>query len=92
VIAFRRGSVPEVVEHDVTGFVVDGPDDLGAAIRRIDRIDRSACRRHVERDFDLPVMVDGYERVFRRLAEGRSTGVTGVGRHAAAEQARRVAG
>jgi glycosyltransferase involved in cell wall biosynthesis len=69
VIAFRRGSVPEVVEDGVTGFVVDGPDELVTAIRKVDQIDRSDCRRHVERDFDLPVMVDGYERVFRRLAD-----------------------
>jgi len=69
VIAFRRGSVPEVVEHGVTGFVVDGPDDVVGAIRKVGELDRAACRLHVERNFDLPMMVDGYERVFQQLAD-----------------------
>jgi glycosyltransferase involved in cell wall biosynthesis len=72
VVAFRRGSVPEVVEEGVTGFVVDGPDELAAAIRKIPQINRADCRRHVERDFDLKVMVDGYERIFRQLATPRA--------------------
>jgi glycosyltransferase involved in cell wall biosynthesis len=67
VIAFRRGSVPEVVHHGRTGFVVDEPTELPEAIRRIEEIDRRACRRHVEERFDVPVMVDGYERVFRAV-------------------------
>jgi glycosyltransferase involved in cell wall biosynthesis len=92
VIAFRRGSVPEVVESGVTGFVVDGPEEMADAIGKIDRLDREACRRRVERLFDLPVMVDGYERVFRQLAERRPAAFA-RGRHAdAAEQSGRVAG
>jgi glycosyltransferase involved in cell wall biosynthesis len=77
VVAMRRGSVPEVVVDGSTGFIVDNPDQLTAAIRRIDEIDRGACRRHVERNFDLPVMIDGYEKVFRSLADQRP----GVLRH-----------
>jgi glycosyltransferase involved in cell wall biosynthesis len=67
VIAFRRGSVPEVVDHGRTGFVVDEPSELPGAIRRIEEIDRAACRRHVEQRFDVPVMVDGYERLFHEV-------------------------
>jgi glycosyltransferase involved in cell wall biosynthesis len=92
VIAFRRGSVPEVVESGVTGFVVDGPDEMVAAIGRVGELDRAACRRRVEQHFDLPVMVDGYERVFRQLADRRRSAFAG-GRHAtAAEQSGRAAG
>lgn len=71
VVALRRGSVGEVVRHGRTGFAVDTPEDLVAAIPRVEEIDRSACRRHVEQHFDLPVMVDGYEQVFLDLATGR---------------------
>jgi glycosyltransferase involved in cell wall biosynthesis len=68
VIALDRGSVAEVVDHGVTGFVVGDPEGLVSAIRDLDMIDRASCRRHVEQHFDLPTMVDGYERIFRRVA------------------------
>jgi len=92
VIAFRRGSVPEVVEHGVTGLVVDGPDELVAAIRALDQIDRGACRERVERLFDLPVMVEGYERVLGALVDGRSASLSSVDRHSAPEPHGLVAG
>ena len=68
VVALARGSVPEVVVDGTTGFVVRRPEELVPAIRRIPEIDRTACRRHVAAHFDLPVMVDGYEHVFREVA------------------------
>jgi glycosyltransferase involved in cell wall biosynthesis len=71
VIALRRGSVPEIVDHGVTGFVLDRPEQLVPAIAEAATIDRAACRRHVERHFDLPVMADGYERVFRAVVAER---------------------
>jgi glycosyltransferase involved in cell wall biosynthesis len=49
VIAFRRGSVPEVVEHGVSGFIVDSEAEAVEAVRRIDSLDRVAVRRGVER-------------------------------------------
>jgi glycosyltransferase involved in cell wall biosynthesis len=68
VVALRRGSVPEVVVDGVTGFVVDDPSELPAAIRDAKRLDPAACRRHVEENFDLEVMARGYERVYRTVA------------------------
>lgn len=73
VVAMRRGSVPEVVVDGITGFVLDDPAEMPAAIEAVDRIDRSACRAHVERHFDVEAMVAGYEGVFRRLAVRPST-------------------
>jgi glycosyltransferase involved in cell wall biosynthesis len=64
VVALDRGSVPEVVVDGVTGFVVRDVDGLAAAVRKVGDLDRSACRRHVEEHFDMPCMVDGYERIF----------------------------
>lgn len=71
VVALRRGSVPEVVHHGLTGFVLDRPDQLPSAIRLAADLDRNDCRAHVEKNFDAPVMVSGYEAVYRTLVEGR---------------------
>jgi glycosyltransferase involved in cell wall biosynthesis len=74
VVALRRGAVPEVVLDGVTGFVRDDPADLPAAIDEAGRIDPAACRRHVEENFDIPVMTDGYERAYRRCSSRWSAG------------------
>lgn len=67
VIAYNRGSVPEVIVDGKTGFIVDSVDGMVAAIKRIDEIDRSACRKHVEENFTVEKMVDGYERIYDKL-------------------------
>ncbi|OHA48909.1 MAG: hypothetical protein A2806_04415 [Candidatus Terrybacteria bacterium RIFCSPHIGHO2_01_FULL_48_17] len=64
VIAFRRGSVPEVVKDGVTGFIVDTVEEMADAMKKIDQIDRRACRKHVEEYFTVEKMVDGYEQLF----------------------------
>jgi glycosyltransferase involved in cell wall biosynthesis len=63
------GSVPEVVVHDRTGIVVDALDELPEAVARADRIDRHACRLHVEAHFAAPRMVDDYVAAYRSLLE-----------------------
>jgi glycosyltransferase involved in cell wall biosynthesis len=70
VIAFRRGAVPELIEDGVTGFVVDDLDGMVAAMGEVGRLDRAACRRAAEARFDIGRMVDGYERLYRRLVRG----------------------
>ncbi|MBI4134329.1 MAG: glycosyltransferase family 4 protein [Candidatus Terrybacteria bacterium] len=69
VIAFRRGSVPEIVVDGVTGFIVDTIEEMAEAMKKIDRIDRRACREHVERNFTVERMVDGYEKLFLELTQ-----------------------
>lgn len=71
VIAFRRGSVPEVVVDGKTGFIVDTVEEMAGAIKKINSIDRRACRARVEAKFGIKQMVDGYEEVFLRLASRR---------------------
>jgi glycosyltransferase involved in cell wall biosynthesis len=68
VVALNRGSAPEVVADGVTGFILDDPADLPAAIRKAGDIDPAACRRHVEQNFDVAVMAEGYERVYANAA------------------------
>ena len=65
VIAWRNGSVPEIVEHGVTGFVVDSIDEAIACVRRISEIDRSACRRAFEERFDSRRMARDYVSVYQ---------------------------
>ena len=69
VIAFNRGSVPEVVEDGVTGFVVE--DETGAldALRRLGLLDRAAVRRGFEARFTARRMAEDYLGIYRRLAQ-----------------------
>ena len=67
VIAFNQGSVPEVVVDGKTGFIVNNKDEMVKAIKKIDSIKRSDCRRHVEQNFTLKQMVDKYEKLYQRL-------------------------
>jgi len=67
VVAFRRGAVPEVVEHGVTGFVVDSLDEMTQAIDRLGEISPRACRQRVEERFDVPRMVDDYLEAYERI-------------------------
>jgi glycosyltransferase involved in cell wall biosynthesis len=71
VVARPCGSVPEVVVHGRTGFVADTLVELVDAVKRLDEIDRSACRRHVERHFSAARMAEDYEKVYRRLTARR---------------------
>jgi glycosyltransferase involved in cell wall biosynthesis len=74
VIALRRGSVPEVVEDEVTGFVCDSTDEMVEAVGRIAQIDRKACRQVVEERFSDRAVVDGYESLYRKIIEAHSRG------------------
>jgi glycosyltransferase involved in cell wall biosynthesis len=67
VIARPSGSVPEILEPGRTGFVADTLDELVDAVKRIDTIDRAACRHHVERRFTVERMADDYEAIYRAL-------------------------
>ncbi len=68
VIAFRRGSVPEVVKDGKTGFIVDSTATMVEAIEKIETINRKDCRTHVEQNFTLEHMVSGYEQVLESFA------------------------
>lgn len=69
VIAYPRGSMPELIVDGVTGFLVDSFDEAVAAIERIGEIDRAACRQHVTDHFTVEQMTDKYEALYRRLLD-----------------------
>ena len=69
VIAYGRGSMPELIVDGVTGFVIRPEDEQGLvkAIKKIDQIDRRKCREHVEKNFTTERMVNDYEKLFEKL-------------------------
>ncbi len=67
VVATRRGSVPEVLEHGRTGIVVDGHRDLAAAVAQADRLDPASCRRAVEERFSPDALAASYLAAIRAL-------------------------
>jgi glycosyltransferase involved in cell wall biosynthesis len=67
VVALRRGSVPEVLDDGITGFLADDEDGLVRAIARLDVLDRARCRRSAETRFSSLVMADRYEDVYLQL-------------------------
>jgi glycosyltransferase involved in cell wall biosynthesis len=69
IVAFRAGSVEEVIEDGVTGFVCDTVSDMAGAIPRVPDLDRRACRERAERLFSPKAMTDGYERAYASLLQ-----------------------
>ncbi len=67
VIAFRSGSVPEVIDDGVTGFIVDDIDSAVDAVGRLDGFDRAACRARFEERFSVERMARDYVRVYEQL-------------------------
>ncbi len=71
VIAFRCGSVPEVIDHGVSGFIVDTVDEAVDCVRRIDALDRSRVRATFEARFTARRMAEDYLALYARLLEGQ---------------------
>jgi len=67
IVAWDCGSVPEVIDEGVTGFVVDNLDDAVRAVKWTGELDRSQCRAMFERRFSSERMAVDYLAVYRRL-------------------------
>lgn len=67
VIAFRVGALPEIIEHGLTGFLVDDVEGMTEAIRDVGRIDPRDCRRAAEQRFSANRALTGYLEVFDRV-------------------------
>jgi len=72
VIAYRSGSVPEVITDGVSGFIVDDIEGAVAAVRRLDEIDRAACRAAFEERFTVERMARDYLAAYERLIQASS--------------------
>jgi glycosyltransferase involved in cell wall biosynthesis len=71
VIAYNRGSMPELIDHGVNGFLVDGFDEAVAAIDRVGEIDRAACRDTAMRRFGVERMTTEYLALYESVLAGR---------------------
>jgi glycosyltransferase involved in cell wall biosynthesis len=67
VIAYPRGSVPEIMEHGVTGFIVEDVEGAAQAVQHLDDIDRARCRERFEARFTDKRMTDDYLAIYERL-------------------------
>jgi glycosyltransferase involved in cell wall biosynthesis len=72
VIAFNRGSVPEIIEDGLTGFVVKGKEEAVAASDRLPRLSRDTIRQRFEERFTARRMAREYLTVYGSLIEKRS--------------------
>ncbi len=67
VIATPRGSLPELVEPGITGFLGETDEELAGFVARIGELDRGACRRRASERFGYERMVSEYEALYRRI-------------------------
>ena len=67
VIARARGSVPEIIEHGVTGFIVNDIDQAVKAVNKVSRLSRKQCRKQFEERFTAARMARDYVAVFEQL-------------------------
>src|ERR1700733_358320 len=68
VLAYPGGSVPEIIEDGVNGFIIDNIEDAVSALRRIPTLDRNRCRRRFEEHFTSRRMARDYEVIYERIA------------------------
>jgi len=73
VVALRQGSVPEIVVHGKTGFVVDSIEEMVEAVRDIRAIDRRECRRHVTKNFSIASMAAKYAALYHWIVKDRAS-------------------
>jgi len=67
VIAFKRGSVPELIRDGETGFLVENVWQMAKIIEKIPNISRRECRRWVEKNFTVEKMALGYEKIYKKV-------------------------
>jgi glycosyltransferase involved in cell wall biosynthesis len=72
VIAFNRGSVPEVIDHGVTGFIVEDVQGAVAALHQLDELSRSEIRAQFERRFTSRTMAQNYLDAYQTLIEANN--------------------
>jgi glycosyltransferase involved in cell wall biosynthesis len=73
IIAFRRGSVPEVIEDGVSGLIVDGEATATEAVRRVHDLDRRRVREAFEQRFTVTTMTDKYLRLYGQVGKTQVT-------------------
>jgi glycosyltransferase involved in cell wall biosynthesis len=70
VLAYGRGSMPELIKNGETGFLVENEEEMVEMTHRVPSLDRAVCRNWVQQHFSIEQMVDGYEQLYRKAASG----------------------
>lgn len=71
VLAFNKGSVPEIVAHGKTGFVMDSMDGMVEAVKSIPLIKSSDCRNHIKNNFSIASMAKKYSQLYQQIMDER---------------------
>jgi len=71
VIAYNKGSMPEIIEDGINGFLVGDIEEALLALEKISSIDRKRCREIVEEKFSVGRMVDDYIKVYEKILENK---------------------
>jgi len=75
VVAFDRGSVPEIVRDAKTGFIVHDVKEMAEAVKKIDIIRRLECRKYALENFNSKKMASEYEVIYQKVIdEGKTEG------------------
>ena len=81
VIAYRSGSVPEVIDHGITGFIVEDEAEAVKAIHQLDQLDRKRVREQFKARFTAERMAREYTEIYKTLLNGaaeKSSFATGL--------------
>jgi glycosyltransferase involved in cell wall biosynthesis len=73
VLAFNKGSMPEIIQNGTNGFIVENVEEMIGSVKEIAGISRAACRRLVEQRFTQEKMVREYIDVYKEILSGRPT-------------------
>lgn len=83
VVAFNKGSIPELIKNGESGFVVEDIEGMIEAVQNIDSIDRAATRRHALENFSASRMAQGYLEIYEKILRGEYKNATPIsGMHA----------
>lgn len=75
VIAFNKGSMPELIQNAYNGFLVSDVSEAVEAVGKLKDINRADCRIHVEQNFTLEHMIDGYESIYKNILDREKSGL-----------------
>lgn len=70
VLAYERGSMPELIKNGETGYLVQSEDEMLERMQRLQTLDRAHCRQWVQERFSVEQMIDGYERLYQSAPIG----------------------
>lgn len=70
VLAYERGSMPELIKNGETGYLVRSEDEMFERMQRLQTLDRAHCRQWVKERFSVEQMIDGYERLYQSAPIG----------------------